>query len=198
MVRLSRVRRCEACAGASRSRRSYVSCSRRFSPKVRVPNHASANRSAAAWLQLAGAARANDNARARALGGLFDSPPRSLAKNSASVVAPRRLCLHRRVPRLSGHYCGVRLCRVSGDGYRANELRDRTQCPGGVRSVRNVCRPAGSRTRTNRQTMVVGASTPAAARRTIPRAGLGRPAGALLASRSSALPFVGGEFSRRR
>lgn len=51
-------------------------------------NHASANRSAAAWLQLAGAARRNDNARARALGDLPDSPPRFLAKSTASAVAP--------------------------------------------------------------------------------------------------------------
>jgi hypothetical protein len=117
----------------------------------------------------------NDTARARALGGLFDSLPPSLTKSTASAAGPRqRVTFHRSVPRISGHYRGVRLCKANGDRYRANELRDRRQCPGAY-GPSEMCADHPGRARTNRQTMVDGASTPAAARRTIPRAGKAGP-----------------------
>ena len=50
------------------------------------------------------------------------------------------------------------------DRYRANELRDRGPSRGHVRSVRNVCRASGLRTRTTGQTIAVGASGPPAQR----------------------------------
>jgi hypothetical protein len=166
---------------ASRSRHSPISHSRRFSRKVPVPHHTSANRSAAAWLQLAGAGR-NDNPRARALGGPFDPPPPSLAHHTASAVAPRHRVTFTdryRVPVALPRSATVRSDRRSISRERASRSQ---AVPGRVRSVRNVCRHPGC-ARANRQMMVDGASTPAAAKRTIPRARLGRLVGALRASR---------------
>ena len=109
-----------------------------------------------------GCSSARNNARARALGGLLGSPPPSLAENTASAVTrPQRMNVHRSGPRISGASLRRAACAertaigiertsvVIADSARA--LRVRPKC---VQTVRSC-------TRTNRQTIFVGASIPA-------------------------------------
>ena len=109
-----------------------------------------------------GCTSARDNARARALGGLLGSPPPFLAENTASAVTrPQRMTVHRSGPRISGASLRRAACAertaidiertsvVIADSARA--LRVRPKC---VQTVRSC-------TRTNRQTIFVGASIPA-------------------------------------
>jgi len=108
------------------------------------------------------AAPARDNARARALGGLLGSPPPSLAENTASAVTrPQRMNVHRSGPRISGASPRRAACaeRAAIDIERtsvviADSARARRVRPKCVQTVRSC-------TRTNRQTIFVGASIPA-------------------------------------